>query len=335
MATASDVAKLAGVSQSTVSYVMSGARSISPETRARVEQAMRELAYHPNAGARALAGRRTNVIGLVARLPSNTDVAALLPFIDTISSFCRERDFDLVLITEDEGPAGLERLAGRSIVDGIVLMDIRRNDDRIATVRKLDVPCVLIGVPDDAEGIDCIDFDVESAGRMAVEHLISTGHRKIVLVGEPPTVRAEDFGFISKFYDGASIAALDNAVDFAIFTPDADGWAGFASFDAYARGLSEQRAGIIARTPQAVDIVMQSLASADLQLGVDVSLVGLCTDATAQGFRTHVTNVSPEPRDVSRLAMTTLFRRLGGGDSDHATRLVAPRLTRRYTTATF
>lgn len=107
MATASDVAMLAGVSQSTVLYVMSGTRTISPKTRARVEAAMRELSYHPNAGARALAGSRTNVLVLVTRFTATTEVGALLPFIDTITGYCRERDYDVVLVTADEGPAGL------------------------------------------------------------------------------------------------------------------------------------------------------------------------------------------------------------------------------------
>ncbi|MEU4601960.1 LacI family DNA-binding transcriptional regulator [Kribbella sp. NPDC023972] len=65
--TSKDVAALAGVSQSTVSYVLSGKRPISAETRQRVEDAIAELTYQPNAGARALRGRRTNVVALVVR----------------------------------------------------------------------------------------------------------------------------------------------------------------------------------------------------------------------------------------------------------------------------
>jgi len=57
-----DVAKLAGVSRSTVSYVLSGARSISPETRQRVEQAIAELQYRPHAGARSIRSGRNGVI---------------------------------------------------------------------------------------------------------------------------------------------------------------------------------------------------------------------------------------------------------------------------------
>jgi DNA-binding LacI/PurR family transcriptional regulator len=333
MVTASDVAKRAGVSQSTVSYVMSGTRSISPETRARVEAAMRELSYHPNAGARALAGRRTNVIGLIARLPGDENVAALLPFIDTISSFCRERDYDVVLVTEDEGPAGLERLAGRAIADAIVLMDIRRDDNRVAKARDLPVPVVLIGVPDDAAGLDCVDFDVRRAGELAVEELTSTGHDRIILIAEPPSVRAEDFGFVTQFTDGAHDAARRSGTRFETYTPNADGWPGFTEFESLVKQFHGERVGVIARTPQAIDMAMQILVAENLRPGADVSVVGLCTDATAEGFRYPVTNVSPEPREVSRLAMETVFGRLAGADTTPEVRLVSPRLTRRATTA--
>ncbi|MFD0516556.1 LacI family DNA-binding transcriptional regulator [Paractinoplanes durhamensis] len=63
--TSKDVARMAGVSQSTVSYVMTGKRSISEKTRQKVLAAMEQLTYEPHAGARSLAGRRTQVIGLV------------------------------------------------------------------------------------------------------------------------------------------------------------------------------------------------------------------------------------------------------------------------------
>src|SRR5690348_16355117 len=102
--TSKDVARIAGVSQSTVSYVMSGKRPISESTREKVLAAMAELTYEPNAGARALAGRRTNVVGLVVPFGSVSDTVGLLPFIETIASSARARDHEVLLVTSDEGP---------------------------------------------------------------------------------------------------------------------------------------------------------------------------------------------------------------------------------------
>src|SRR3954470_11569834 len=87
--TSKDVARIAGVSQSTVSYVMTGKRPISERTRQRVLAAMEELTYEPNAGARALAGRRTQVVGLVVPFQPRAGTAGLLPFIETIAACAR------------------------------------------------------------------------------------------------------------------------------------------------------------------------------------------------------------------------------------------------------
>ena len=84
MATISDVARAAGVSISTVSYVLSGRRPISPETRARVEAAIAELNYHPHAGARALASSRTNALALVAPLRADINVPVIMQFVTAV-----------------------------------------------------------------------------------------------------------------------------------------------------------------------------------------------------------------------------------------------------------
>ena len=103
--TSKDVARIAGVSQSTVSYVMTGKRPISERTRQRVLAAMEELTYEPHSGARALAGRRTHVIGLVVPLEAEGEIFGLLPFIETIASSARAHDYEVLLVTADQGSA--------------------------------------------------------------------------------------------------------------------------------------------------------------------------------------------------------------------------------------
>ena len=334
MATSADVAALAGVSQSTVSYVMSGTRAISTDTKSRVLAAMEQLDYHPNAGARALASRRTSVIGLVVPFDQTTQMAGLLPFIETVTQSARARDYDVVLITGDEGPAGLQRLAGRSIVDAIVLMDIRREDDRLPVARQLSMPVVLIGVPQDPDGLDCVDFDTDLAGRLAVRELAETGHRTVVLVAEDPAVRERDYGFIATFESAVISEALKVGLEIVEYVPADVGWAGLTELGPTVSRQLPSRTGVIGRTPQAIERILQMLTIEGLQPGRDVSVIGLCTDATANDFRVPVTNVSPEPWEVSRLAMNTVFSKLEDGRQPTQVQLVRPRLTRRGTTIT-
>ena len=183
--TSKDVARIAGVSQSTVSYVMTGKRPISERTRQRVLDAMRELTYEPHSGARALAGRRTQVVGLVVPFGAEGDTFGLLPFIETIAGSARAHDHEVLLVTADEGSAGLRRLAGRALCDAIIMMDIREQDDRVPVAAALSVPVVLVGVPADPAGLHCVDLDFEAAARMAVDELADVGHDEIVVVGYP------------------------------------------------------------------------------------------------------------------------------------------------------
>ncbi|MEV4776194.1 LacI family DNA-binding transcriptional regulator [Microbacterium sp. LWH12-1.2] len=187
MVTIADVARAAGVSISTVSYVMSGKRTISQDTKERVESAIDALEYRPHASARSLASRSTSVIGLQAPLRSGVDVHVVMEIVAGIVREARVHQYDILLLTSDDGE-GLRRATGASMVDALLLMDVESDDPRIATLRDLSAPSVLIGLPRGAEELTCVDFDFESAGRAAAERLIALGHRRVALLGSPREV---------------------------------------------------------------------------------------------------------------------------------------------------
>ncbi|RKN07009.1 LacI family DNA-binding transcriptional regulator [Streptomyces radicis] len=333
MVTSRDVAALAGVSQSTVSYVMSGSRSISRKTRARVEEAMRQLGYQPNASARALAGRRTHVLGLVVHVSARTELAGVLPFIETITAAAREREYDIVLVTADEGRAGLERLARRGIVDAFIVMDVTREDERIDTLTTLALPTVLIGRPDDSRGLHCVDVDGWRAGELAVEELIAAGTGKVIVIGEPADVPDDRYRFIADFEAGACHQAEHADVSAEVVHPPEPGWPGILA----TRDLllsAHERTGILARTPIAAERVVQLLLEAGIAPAHDVPVVAMCEDDVAQELRIPVTNVSADSRQVARRAVDALFVQLRGGTDLPGLQLVAPTLTRRATTMT-
>jgi len=332
-ATSKDVAAAAGVAQSTVSYVMTGKRSVTADVRRRVEKAMRDLDYHPNAGARALRGAKTNVIALAVHLGADADVGDTLPYIDTIVEEARNREYEVVLLTTDEGPGGLQRLAGRRVADAFVLMDVRTRDDRLATAADLGCPVVLFGRPADSHGLDAVDFDTGRAAALLVDELAYTGHRHIVVVGDSPEADALEFRFISEFHSSARVRAQERGVTIDIVHRESNGWAGFESVADRILVHRDDRLGIIARTPRVTEWVVQLARLHGLVLGRDVSVVALCTDSTAREFDPAITNVSPEPRELSRRAMGVLFERIVGDDQPPRLELVQPRgITRRGST---
>ena len=335
-ATSKDVAALAGVSQSTVSYVMSGKRIISDYTRGRVEEAMRELAYHPNAGARALRAAKTNVIALMVQLGAASDLDETAPYIETIIDAAQQRDFDVVLSTSNEGPQGIERLAGRRISDAFVIMDVRADDDRVEAAADLGLPVVLLGRTAEARGLDQIDFDSYRAAELLVDELADTGHRHIVLLSDGVHEQQSRFIFIKDFWTGALNRASERSVDLRILQREGDGWAGLTAIADVVLHDQGDRLGLIARNPRMTEWLLQLLRVRGLQPGIDVSLVSMCNDDAAQVFVPPVTNVSAEAQEVSRLAMRVLFERIDGDEQPSRLELVRPeRVTRRGTTVVF
>lgn len=339
MFTSHDVARLAGVSQSTVSYVMSGKRPISAETRRRVEEAIAELTYQPNAGARALASQRTQVIGLVAPFGAATDPGGILPFLEVIAAGVRARDHDLLVMTADEGADGLVRVAGRRIVDALVIMEVGAHDERIPVAAGLHVPVVLIGLPDDPRGLPCVDLDFELAGRLGVEELARSGSSEVVVLGHPQAVIDRDINYVRRFQSGAADAATRTGLPYRLVAPVEHGR---AAIDAALNQALTPAAGTGGRpgllVPHSATIagVLRGLTDRGLEPGVDVDLVGLCTDTAAVALEPAVTNVSMEPRDVSRRAVSRLFALLAADEPAPAgpgtVELVPSCITRRETT---
>jgi DNA-binding LacI/PurR family transcriptional regulator len=332
--TSRDVARLAGVSQSTVSYVLSGKRPISEATRRKVLAAIEGLTYQPNAGARALASQRTSVVGLVIPFHPSVDAIAQLPFIQTIAAVAREYDHDVLLVTSDEGPQGLGRLEGRSLCDAIVMMDIEAHDERVPVAASLSVPVVLIGVPEDPAGLYCVDLDFAAAARLAVDELAATGHDQLAFMGYPAESLHRDLNYIRRFEDAFAAHARAHGLPYQIIEPiEPDRAAADAAVEQVLANLGDGRLGLVVPNSPTRQHALHALSARGVLAGRDISVIVLCTDLAAEAMEPPATNVSPEPRDVSRRAMETLFWLLdpAPGPPPPAIDLLEPRLTRRQT----
>lgn len=142
------MAALAGVAQSTVSYVMSGNRPISQKTRDKVEKAMRELGYVPDAHARAMISNRSHIIGLLTETSETTQGAELFPILRAIRATAKEHGYDLILMSSTcttEDLADMRRLGKGNLVDAFIMLGIRHHDGRLKSAMKLGLPIVPYG----------------------------------------------------------------------------------------------------------------------------------------------------------------------------------------------
>ncbi len=214
-ATSRDVAKLAGVSQTTVSYVMSGRRSVAPDTERKVMAAMEELGYQPHSGARALKSNRTNVIGLVVPYRSGADAAAQHRFLVSFTSEVRRYAYDILLVTTDEGVSGLRRVIDTALCDALLVMEVLDEDPRVEVVAQSKIPTVFVGLPGQDQGVYAIDADYIEAGRQAVRALAEADHEHLTLVmPDHPTLT--HLNFLERFHKGVLAEAAARALPLSL-----------------------------------------------------------------------------------------------------------------------
>src|SRR5690606_3782095 len=176
MTTIHEVAQAAGVSISTVSYALSGKRPVSEKTRRRVADAAVALGYTPDAGARMLAGRRTHIFALTEPLRADTHAPTHMAFVLAAAVAARRHGYDILLLTDEQASEGMSRVASSRLVDATLVLDVAPDDARADIARSIRTPTIFIGIPDDTEGLTCVDLDFEAAGRLAVDRLVDAGH---------------------------------------------------------------------------------------------------------------------------------------------------------------
>ena len=327
MPTISDVARAAGVSMSTVSYVLSGRRPISAETQARVKAAIAELGYHPHAGARALASSRTSVLALVVPLRVDVSVPVIMQFVTAVVTAARTYNHDVLLLTKDEGTAGLERVAGATMVDALIVMDVERDDVRIPALGRLKQPSVLIGLPDDAAGIACVDLDFAATAAECLRHLAAHGHRRIALVGPSPAVYERGTTYASRFLTGFTDAATELGLR-TVAHPCGPGAAGvrecLAEIDAELPGVS----ALVVHNEEALLPLLEALRTSGRRIPEDLSVVAVCPRDVAVGLPVRLTSADIPAHDVGTLAVETAMNLLDGRRTPQ-TRLLAPTIVER------
>ena len=329
MATIDDVARAAGVSTSTVSYVLSGKRPISAPTRHRVERAIRDLGYRPHAGARALASSRTNVLALMAPLRVDVNVSVIMQFVTGVVTAARTFDHDVLLLTQDDD-AGLDRVASGSMVDAIIMMDVEADDPRVPVLVGLRQPAVLIGLPTDPAGLSCVDLDFDAAGRTAVRHLGALGHRRVALIGSPRAVLDRHTSYADRMLHGftAEVAALglDGTAE-----PCESSLVG--AVDAVDRVLERMpdMTGLVVHNEVALPWVLSTLRDRGRRVPEDVSVVAVCPPDVALAQRLPLTAVDIPAHAIGRVAVEMAMARVED-EQPAETRLLTPTLTAREST---
>lgn len=332
-ATIRDVARAAGVTVSTVSYALSGKRAISEETRERIQRAIVELDFTPNAGARALALSQTNVLGLFLQFEEDEFAPAMLQYVLPVSTTARTHGFDLLMVTDPDVDAAVRRTTSSSMVDGVVLLDVTYDDPRLEPLRQTRQPVALIGYARDAEGFDSVDLDFGEAARIAVDHLVELGHKELLAITPPRHVYERGGSYAWRFRD----AAVERAARHGIQLHVVEG-------ESRQPALGEALAAALDRFPHATgllvhnDATIAALPSLLHERGVavpdDLSVVGMFSAEFGTAFSLPYTSVDTRPEALGEWAVNRLVERIAdpaGADAPQV-RLIAPGFVDRGST---
>lgn len=313
--TSQDVADLAGVSRTTVSFVLNEEQrfAIRPQTREKVKQAAKTLGYVPNASARALALNQSQAIGLI--LTRNPRYIAADTFLPQIISGLLDavKNYRLGLMVEWVEPGEqmqtYHNLIKARHIDGLILTTPRYDDPGLKALEDSDIPTVMMGeVP--GSNLFSVDVDNVAAAKMAVEHLIGLGHTQIAcIVNAPPpySSAAQRLEGYQAALKQAGIPYNEKLVRFADF----DAQSGYKQMQALLKLKQPFTAAFVASDNVALG-AMSAIREAGLSIPQDISLVGFDDLPSAAFAMPGLTTVRVPAREIAQESCHLLVRLIKG-----------------------
>lgn len=322
-----DVARHAGVSKSLVSLVMRGANTVSDEKRRLVLDAAAALGYRPNAAARSLVRRRTNLLGIVLSDLHNPFYAEV---VDGIEAEAGPREYRTIISTVDKR-ALAERAALDTLlelrVDGLILASPMLELDRVVAAASRELPIVLVARRSHVARVDSIRNDDSRGAALVVQHLAELGHERIAHIdgGTGSGAPERRDGYMQAMRErglGARVRVVPGT-----YTEDG-GRGGVAAL--FADG--DPPTAIFVANDLAAIGALGALADRGLRVPDDVSIVGYDNTSLAAVRHIDLTTVDQPRPEMGRKAVTLLLERLARKRERSRHLLVPPTLVVRGST---
>lgn len=305
-----DVARVAGVSTATVSRALRGLDRVSPQTRARVVAAARELAYVVSPTAASLASGRTGVVGVLVPFVGRWFFATLL---DGLEAGLREQGLHVLLFTVgDHGSARtlpLDHGLLRGRVDALLVLSADLDADEVAVLRALQVPVVTVGL--DVPDWDRVGIDDVGTGEVAAGHLAELGHRRVGYVGGDPEHDVHVATAVHRLAgaDAALGAAGLRLAPECVLKSDWTVRGGTAAGERLL-DLSQPPTAVLAASDEMAIGVLHAARARGLSVPGDLSVMGI--DDHEMSFTHDLTTVAQPVREQGRAAAQVLAEALAG-----------------------
>jgi len=324
LASLKDVSRLAGVSPSTASRVMTGNVRVDERTRSRVLAAVEQLRYKPNLLARGLRKQSGRLIGLMVPEILHETFAI---FISLVEEACVERGFTMILGNTRDDLVVEERVLDNLIglkVDGIIVSLVSDRSAVMSSLRKSDIAVVGIDRAVEDEHVDRVQIDNREAGRIAARYLHSMGHRRIACIAGPQSValsRKRSAGFreylIQRGIEPISIAGADFEFE-----------TGMTCLRALLE-RGEEFTAVWAQNDLLAIGAMRELDRLGIRVPEDVSIMGMDDIKTTRMVLPALTTVRQPFRAICQKAVELLLRRMENPGSPPRSTVLTPELVIR------
>lgn len=317
--TLDEVAKQAGVSRSTVSRVVNNHPNVSATTRSRVEAAIEESSYRPHAVARSLATNKTNILGMV--VPESVTKLFTDPYFPLVlrgaTEACNRLGYHLILslfTTSVDSRAMHDRVVRSGYLDGAIAANASLDDRLIPGLLEEEIPFIIIGRhPNDL--VNYIDVDNMGGARMATEHLIRLGHKRIgTITGPLDMTPAQDrLDGYREVMSTHRLPVSDGLVAEGDFT-EASGRAAMTQL------LREKPTAIFAASDSMAIGAIKAIRAAKLHVPQDIAIVGFDDVPSARTIAPELTTIRQPIERIGQLAVETLVNLIERGRTEKGAR---------------
>ena len=329
MATIKDVAKLAGVSIATVSYVINDTVPVSEATRKRVWAAIRELGYRPNATARNLKAGRSRLIGYSwAPIPPDQLNPVLDEFLHTLVQMASEADYHILPFPcspDQVQVEAYEELVYTGRVDGFIVSDTNFDDWRIAYFMDIGFPFVAFGRANEEWDFPYVDVDGAAGIRMATEHLLAQGHRRIGLIGWPEDSLTGNYR-LQGYLEAMEGAGIPVDPDWVVRGEHSAQFGRAAAGQLLDLPAERRPTAIVALSDLMAIGAMAEVQARGLEVGRDVAITGFDDSPMARYLHPPLTSLRQPIREIGQKVVEMVLRLIKGEELEECHVLLPPKL---------
>ncbi len=304
--TLEDIARMSGVSRSTVSRVINGEPNVNEQTRARVQAIIQNINFHPNLAARGLAAGHSKVIGLV--IPTGVLAIFTDPYfslvIQGVSSACNARGYSVMLwLAEPEYERGtIGQIINNGLIGGMLVSSMLVDDPLIACLYESKRPFITIGRHPTNDQINYVDVDNRVGAYQGVSHILRTGRRRVGVINGPSnTIASQDR------YQGYLDALRERGVPLIPELVAEGEFSDTTGYLAMKRLLPYKPDAVFAASDAMAFAAMRAIHEAGLRIPEDIAMVGFDDIPAATNSNPPLTTVRQPIQRTGSIAAEVLI----------------------------